>query len=208
MKVTPEEYIAVLQNAFNKHYHEGSDVWSDDPEMRVVPSLIQGQLKLPATTIALDIGCGIGWDTDYFSRIYQQATGIDLYQHENWVTLQKKRLNVAFYQTGYFEFDPGQSFDLILDNGCFHHQHPEHYQAYLDKVTTMLAAGGWYAISTFKNDTKTKYWDPNGRLHRYFTDVEFSETLEQANLKVHHEIDIYRAVHQDYYRLSLCQPFA
>ena len=205
MDIDGKTYLTVLANAFGKHYRESTDEWSRDQEMRSFPAFIQGQLKLPGTARALDIGCGAGADVEYFSQIYGHVVGVDFYPHDDWTTISRRQSNIQFVCCGFLEYSCESSFDLVFDNGCFHHQHPEHYKIYLDKVGSIMNVNCCFVLSTFKNPEIREYVDQNGRLHRYFTDGELREILGASGFRVFKEFDAYRAMKGDYYRLSFCR---
>ncbi len=201
----PIEYLATLCKAYRKQYTEYSDEWSRDLQMRVLPSLVQGQLKLASSASALDIGCGSGQDVAYFAGIYSQVVGIDIYQHENWEDIEQAQLNVEFHCCDLLGFATPRKFDVVMDNGCFHHQHPAQYQEYLQKIKSLMAANGAFVLSTFKNPAKTAVIDANGRLHHYFSDAQLHEILHAQGFVLTQEFDIYRPAKKDYYRLSFCK---
>ena len=202
MNVSIEQYQQVLEKAFSKHYYEGSDVWSNDVEMRCFPALIQGVLKLDSDSTVLDIGCGAGADIEYFAGIFKMAMGIDIYYHNNWNHIHLAYPNARFFNHSFDSFETDIQFDIILDNGCFHHQHPDQRIPYLQKISSLLNQQGCYALSTFKNETKSEFLDGNGLLHKYFKNEELHNIIADAGLIVFYEFDIYRKRHNDYYRLS------
>lgn len=202
------DYQQTLKSAFDRHYITGTDVWSADQEMRCFPPLIQGALKLGPDAVTLDIGCGTGADTSYFSSIYQLAIGIDIVEHANWKRILQKFPNVQFIATTFQDFHPNLRFDLILDNGCFHHQHPEVRVAFLDKTKSLLRPGGHFALSTFKCDTIDEFWDDHGRLHKYFKDRELHDLLTSAGFAIVEEMNIFRRRTNNYYRFTLCKAYA
>lgn len=197
-----KEYFRVLRNAFAKHYREQSDEWTRDAAMRVLPALVQGYLKLPAGTRVLDIGCGCGADVEYLARIFSHAAGVDLYAHDDWSAIEGRRPNAAFHATAFLRFTADTPFDLVLDNGCLHHQHPDEYDLYLKHLAGLLSREGYLVLSTFKSDRQGEFIDGNGRLHRYFSDAELHGLLSASGFGVVHEHDIYRITKGDYYRIT------
>lgn len=201
-------YHETLKSAFAKHYQEQSDVWSAELAMRIFPSIIVGSIKgqpFPLKKV-LDIGCGAGDDCQYVSKISEQIVGIDLYQHPNWETVQAENPNIQFIHTDFATFDTELKFDLILDNGCFHHQHPNYQLKYLNKVCNLLNEDGYFGLSTFKNDNKSELWDSNGRLHKYFSDEELLHLMNCAGFSMFKTVTIYRIQTKDYYRFSVFRP--
>lgn len=210
LQETPACYLDTLKAAFTRHYEERSDVWTEDPAMRVVPALIEGQLKLAGRESSksiqvLDLGCGQGLDSAWFANVYGRVTGVDLYPHAYWPTLREQYQNLSLVEADVLAYRSSERYELIVDNGCFHHQHPELYIAYLQHVKGFMAPGGTLVLNTFKNPGYTSRVDLNGRLHRYFSDQELYGLLALAGLDVFQETDIYRVRHGDYYRLSFVQ---
>ncbi len=198
-------YLGVLSRAFDRHYAEGSDVWTDDLAMRASPPIVQGRLKLPRATRVLDVGCGAGRDTLWFAGAFAEAVGIDLHAHAEWEEIGRRAPNVRFLREGLLEHEPERPYGLVFDNGCFHHQHPDHYGAYLARAAHVLADGGTFVLSTFKNPELRERVDDNGRLHRYFTDEELHGVLDAAGFTVFHELDLYRVRPRDFYRLTFAR---
>jgi SAM-dependent methyltransferase len=173
--------------------------------MRAIPALIQGQLKLPPTVRALDVGCGAGCDVEFFSHIYRYVVGVDFYEHERWKIIGAEKNNVEFHCTAFLDYEENSTFDLVLDNGCFHHQHPQEQAPYLIKISEVTTPGGWFVMSTFKSFDPREAVDVNGRIHRWFSDDELTELINDAGFKISQQIDIYRPIKKDFYRLVFCQ---
>ena len=151
----------------------------------------------------LDVGCGAGRDVAYFADVFDTVVGIDIYPHADWEAVTRRAANVRFVSEGLLEHDG--TYDLVVDNGCFHHQHPDVVRAYLDRVARMAAGGGFYVLSTFKNAGLASRVDANGRLHRYFLDGELQHELEGSGFAVFDEMDVWRNRHRDFYRLTFCK---
>jgi SAM-dependent methyltransferase len=201
--VKMDEYRCVLEKAFRKHYAEKSDIWTGDDMLRVVPALIQGFIKLPKKTRFLDIGCGTGSDVEYFASIVQFAVGIDLIASDKWRLVQARVGNAVFYEVEVIEFESDDKFDLILDNGCFHHQDEGKYEGYFEKVSSLLADNGFFAVCTFKKAVGGKWIDGNGRIHRYFMDDEIHLLLARFGFSVKYEVDLFRKKNGEFYRLTI-----
>jgi len=185
--------------AFNQHYTEGSDVWTHDGNMRVLPDIVAREVGLPRDGSVLDIGCGAGDDVRRYAKSCRSVVGIDLFAHDAWDGVRDA--NVAFHQVDFLSFSPSTRFERIVDNGCFHHQHPEDYEAYLTKIRSMLTDDGVFVLSTYKNDNKVEWVDRKGRLHRVFDDRELRELLEQNALRVCGQQDLH-CRGADYYRVT------
>lgn len=201
------EYFDVLQKAFNKQYIEASDEWTQDAEMRCVPSLIQGTLKNNHNISVLDLGCGAGYDSTYFASIYDSVIGLDIYDHPQWQLIKNNYKNIDFHCCDFFSFEFNKKFDLILDNGCFHHQDPDYYIKYFEKISSLMKDDSKFVLSTFKNINNSSELkvDVNGRMHKYFSDNELMQLLKKCNLRVFKEIDIFRIKKDNYYRLTFIE---
>lgn len=201
------EYRQVLRTAYTAHYEDGSDIWTGDVAMRCVPSLVQGYLKLGPNARILDVGCGAGRDAAYFGALADSVVGIDVYQHPGWPAIERGSAGkVRFVCADLLGYDSQSDWDLILDNGCFHHQHPDEAMAYLHKVVTLLSPSGCFVLLTFLNPTRATYVDFHGRLHRYLSDTELRTSLQRAGMRVVRNIELYRGHPDDYYRLSFIRP--
>jgi cyclopropane fatty-acyl-phospholipid synthase-like methyltransferase len=204
----PGRYLGIIRDAFGRHYGELSDVWTRDREMRTFPAITRERLTLPAAARVLDVGCGSGQDVEYFARVCGSVVGIDLHPHPDWDGVQQRAPNARFIGVDLLGHTPDAPYDLVFDNGCFHHQHPEHYRAYLDRVARLLAGGGSYVLSTFKNPDTPRRVDAYGRLHRYFSDAELHGELAASGLRVVDELEVWkgrRDQHGEFYRLTFCR---
>lgn len=197
-------YKQTVKNAFQRHYDENSDVWSNDIGMRVLPLLVQGKLNLNKENRILDIGCGSGADALIYSQFCKNVIGVDICHHSSWNEIQSNISNVMFKRTDYFEFYDEHPFDVIVDNGCMHHQLKEDLPAYLNKIRSSLTPGGCFVASTFCDYAKPSYIDDFNRIHHYFTNDEINEYINNALLKVIDTILIYRPKYNNYYRISFC----
>jgi cyclopropane fatty-acyl-phospholipid synthase-like methyltransferase len=206
-------YQNILIKAFTKQYLEQSDEWTYESEMRVVPSLIQRELTLKKDISVLDIGCGAGHDIEYFSKHYTSVVGVDLYPHPRYLQVLKNNKNVAFKFAEFMGLKFSQKFGLILDNGCFHHQHPSEYKNYLGKIHSLMGKESVFVLSTFNEEDRPplklihQLIDHNGRIHRYFNDRELKNLLEGQSFEVFKHINISRSQRHKSYRLYFCRQF-
>ncbi len=198
--------MSVLDSAYGTQYGQATDEWTDDQSMRCVPALVQGRLKLPSSARALDVGCGTGRDVEYLSGFLRSVTGIDIIGQDAWASIVAATPGAAFERTDLLSYQPDCRYDLVLDNGCFHHQHEAHRSPYLDRAAALTLPDGWFVLSTFKAASIDQYVDVHGRLHKYWTDDELHATLRAAAFDVVDETDIYRPTKGNYYRLSFCRP--
>ncbi|WCG82318.1 class I SAM-dependent DNA methyltransferase [Pectobacterium sp. A5351] len=199
-----KDYNMVIEQAFQQHYTEQSDVWTTDIGMRILPLLIQGKLRLSEHSRVLDIGCGSGLDTLIYSELSSQVTGIDIYAHPEWQSIQEQFYNITFYRANFLQH-PIDEYDLVIDNGCFHHQANENLLTYLLKVKEILSDNGHFVLSTFYDPTTLTYVDNYERIHHYFSDQDIEQRLNSAGFNIMDTIYIYRKRYKNYYRISFCK---
>lgn len=105
---------------------------------------------------ALDIGCGNGRNTRYLSKQGFDATGIDISSESiEWANqiVCGDKYAPRFKAKSLFEFEAeDQSFDLILDSGCFHHIKPHQRERYLKRIEELLKDDGYYLMTCFNLD--------------------------------------------------------
>ncbi|MEQ9899754.1 class I SAM-dependent methyltransferase [Pectobacterium punjabense] len=199
-----KDYNMVIEQAFQQHYTEQSDVWTTDIGMRILPLLIQGKLRLSGHCRVLDIGCGSGLDTLIYSELSSQVTGIDIYDHPEWWSIQEKFDNITFYRANFLQH-PIDEYDLVIDNGCFHHQANENLLTYLLKVKEILSDNGHFILSTFYDPATLTYVDNYERIHHYFSDQDIEQKLNSAGFNIMDTVYIYRKRYKNYYRISFCK---
>lgn len=102
---------------------------------------------------ALDVGCGNGRNTWYLAGQGFDATGIDISSESiDWAKgAACDSGNIPYFEKkSLFEFEAeNQSFDLILDSGCFHHIKPHQREFYLRKIQKLLKNDGYYLMTCF-----------------------------------------------------------
>lgn len=212
LEADPQRYLDGMRHAFDAHYAEGSDVWTADAQMRGFPADIEARVGLSPDATVLDVGCGAGLDVAWFASRCGLAVGLDLHAHPGWAHLQAARHNARFLAGDLLAFEPQADlparYDVVFDNGCFHHQHPEHERPWLLKVARLLAPGGVHVVSTFKNPNLRQQVDGYGRLHRYYADDELRAVMAAAGLRVTDEIEVWQPRRREFYRLTFARSAA
>lgn len=105
----------------------------------------------------LDVGCSIGIETMYLSKQGLDATGID-FVHET-INIAKQLTNLTgskakficgdFLETD-FSKDKGL-YDLIIDQGCFHHFPVAERTKYAQKINYLLKENGLFFLRSFSD---------------------------------------------------------
>lgn len=184
-------YLEKMRMAFQEHYEQRTDMWSTDPSLTdaAVMSLKAWRSREKnALASVLDIGCGNGRALEHLSGL-SAYVGIDLYEHEEWEGLQKREtVPVYFVHQDFMSWSMdqgrGMQFDLILDHGCFHHQHPDDHERYLKQVSSLLHEGGVFSLVVWGEQWKTGLIGEDGRFHFSFSDSQLGEKICTSGLEL------------------------
>jgi hypothetical protein len=89
--------------------------------------------------------------------------------------------------TSFLEFNEKNNYkyDLILDNGCFHHQSSLYFSSYLNKVRELMNdKHSIYSLVVWNEQFCTNNIDHEGRYHHFFLVQEILALLSESFLKV------------------------
>lgn len=189
LEISCDDYRRTLVRSFRQHYASREDVWSSDPALREVGRLALQRLASPGAMM-LDIGTGRGRDAELFCAAGHFVTGVDLIE-----TREASRLQAVYSkQFRYLICDifdsqiPCGSFDLTLDNGCFHHQQADRQLPYLRRVRRLLKPKGVLVLSVFTRDREehpSKIWvAPDGRVTHVLCASDLVSLLRDAGFDV------------------------
>lgn len=155
---------------------------------------------------ALDIGCGNGRNSRYLASQGFWVTGIDFSEQSiRWAkSLTAKEENINFQCTSMLEYTAdANSFDFILDSGCFHHIKPHRREQYLSGILNCLKEDGYFLMTCFNPDGGANISDYDVYrdysmhgglgfseykikkiLSNYFDIVDFRKMKETDNIKI------------------------
>lgn len=171
-------YADLLRSDFKDHYVGGRDVWTAEQAMREAPLLLLEALAgRAAAAHVLDVGAGRGRDAALLAAAGCRVTGIDLVESTEWAALSARTDGRVRFDTCSLADLPGEAvYDAVLDNGCLHHQHPDDYSPYLDRVRELLLPGGLFTVSVFASadGPGRLYANSAQRLYREFTEEELT----------------------------------
>ena len=124
----------------------------------------------------LDIGCG----RDLKSlKFFKQHTflGVDIVDNN---IFPKK----FFIHGNFLTLDFTQKFDLILDNGCFHHQKEKELEKYLKKIHETLSINGHFSCCTWTSSFQRSDLNDKRDNHYYESVDKMELILKKVNLHI------------------------
>ena len=203
-------YRNVLNTSFVHRYGNGEDEWSWDIGMAKAARVVLEHLGDRSDQLILDVGVGRGRDASELIQAGHRVTGLDIVENSSWPLLRKRwgeRLELVPCALQDWQPTLLRQFDAALDNGCFHHQHPEEWQSYLDDLRRHVRPGGLIAINVFGVDASnlTPGWREmdNRRQGYFFTEQGIRDTLEGFGLTWERLITIERQHGDAVYLLAL-----
>ncbi len=193
----PAQYLRRLRLNYAERYGHGRDPWTREEAMRAAAPILAEHLAGRPGAHVLDIGAGRGRDSQTLLECGFRVTGIDFVETAEWQALAERYgERIRFQATDFQAFAADAPFDGILDNGCFHHQHPDDYAAYLAKIRSLLAADGVVTLSVFlcSDPTGSLQLAPDGGLYRYFTPRELTALCASSGLVLLDQAEIPRKI--------------
>ncbi|MGJ5893760.1 class I SAM-dependent methyltransferase [Streptomyces sp. V2] len=207
-------YADVLRTDFQDHYARGRDVWTAERAMREAPRLLLAALgDRTEGPHVLDVGTGHGRDAAILADAGCRVTGIDLVESPEWTQLSARTEGRARFDACSLDDLAGTAvYDAVLDNGCLHHQHPDGYSRYLDRVRELLVPGGLFTVSVFESaDGPGRLFANDARrLYREFTEEELTGlvlahgftpvevlSVPRGTANLHYLVGIYRTPFED-----------
>jgi cyclopropane fatty-acyl-phospholipid synthase-like methyltransferase len=110
---------------------------------------------IPVGSKILEIGCGLGSESVFMAARGMDVTALDISEaavnrgkqiadaygiHVNWIAAD-------LLETDLFNED----FDILTDQGCFHHMHENERELYMKKVVKYLKPGGMFILRSFSD---------------------------------------------------------
>ncbi len=196
------EYSEVLVREFTARYKDGRDPWSGEAAMCVAADLLLSEM--PEAGYVLDAGTGRGHHAHRIASAGHRVLGADLVCTPEWDELARQCQGLAFTQSAILGLAAVGPFDAVLDNGCFHHQHPGSYATYLAKLHGMLHEGGLLVLLVYsaKGAAGRLYRNNDDRLHRQFTPAELDECVEPTGFRVTRRLEVERSLPGRFYLVT------
>jgi len=187
LEVDANAYTRQLVDSFRERYQCGRDSWTEEPAMARVAEILLASLP-PGPHRVLDVGTGRGRDVELFLRAGHQATGLDIVSVPEWQALRERwGTAVTLVESPFTAFRCDLPFTAVLDNGCFHHQHPSEYATYLAHMRDLMDPGALALFSVFTPDEETEpgamFLTSEGRINREFSALQLVTLAEQAGFE-------------------------
>lgn len=114
--------------------------------------------KFPLASNVLDVGCGFGTEAVFLARHGHHVIGVDTDATIIGKAKEYAKLLDTFVDFRVCNFlktveqsELFSRFDIVIDQGCFHHILPQDRQAYKNAVVHCLKNGGKYLMRGFSN---------------------------------------------------------
>ncbi|MCX4696586.1 class I SAM-dependent methyltransferase [Streptomyces sp. NBC_01408] len=202
-------YREIVRSSFQQWYKDNRDSWSGaTTNDRVTHFAIAAAPTDQETeadsgpTRVLDIGCGRGLQTASLAEwLEADVTGLDLL--DVWDTPEVAHGSIRFHQGDFLGFH-AEGLDLLVDNGCLHHQRREDWPAWVEHGRKMLRPGGAWVVSVFLSPDGriTPHTLPDGRLNWWLTEDLVVELYEAGGLRFTGRLEIDRRFEYEGHQLK------
>lgn len=124
---------------------------SNLPDASLVAWDLAGHFSGPLNRTALDVGCGLGRNSQWLAARGFSVTGIDIAPDAIAEAVRRSPgPATTFLQRDFVREDvDGAPFGVVYDSGCFHHLAPHRRISYMRSLDACLAPGGLFGICTF-----------------------------------------------------------
>ncbi|GHE75458.1 class I SAM-dependent methyltransferase [Streptomyces vinaceus] len=191
-------YREVVRNSFKQWYKNNRDSWSGTTtndrvtHFAVAAAPTDDQQPGSGPARVLDIGCGRGLQTASLAEwLEAEVTGLDLL--DVWDTPEVAHGSIRFHQGDFLAFR-AEGLDLLVDNGCLHHQRREDWAPWVEHGRKMLRPGGVWVVSVFLSPDGeiTPHPLADGRLNWWLTEELVTELYEANGFRFTGRLEIDR----------------
>lgn len=119
--------------------------WHSEEPTSILPLALESGWISPGNRV-LEVGCGLGTNTEWLARHGLDVTAIDLSRAAIWRTrrrLRKKSLTAKLYQADFLRGLEEKPFDVVLDRATLHSFPKGEYRArFAAQLGSMVKLGG------------------------------------------------------------------
>lgn len=188
-----DEYLSVLLQSFQWRYANKYDSWSPgrsgDRGLDAAYAMMLSSAGEGGRSRVLDIGTGTGERLARYLPDQCIAIGLDLIGQPMWPALADGYDGtLTFEEANFFTWTPpAMKFDVVIDSGIMHHQHPSTYRIYLEKIREILAPEGVFGVLVYKEQEQRSKGSmqktDHGRLCKNFTEPELRRLLSLSGFE-------------------------
>lgn len=181
------DYRRVVSASFDAWYSQGRDSWTGAETNDHVTRFVLEAAPPPTgpRRRVLDIGCGRGLQTAALADgLDADVVGLDLLDVLN--APAPRRGHVSFHQGDFLEYTD-RGLDLVVDNGCLHHQRRQDWPGWAAHGKELLRPGGVLVVSVFLSPHGEIAALPqeDGRLNWWLTEESVTELFTAAGFTPH-----------------------
>lgn len=152
-----------MERIYRKANAPSDLLWhSEEPS----PFLIEAMNKRTKPGKALDLGCGAGIFSVYIAKAGFDVTGVDFIPEALEMAKEvakKEGVQVRWLQADLLNWEPNETFDIILDSGCLHTI--SETERFKRNVVSWLAPDGDFILGHFGRRSFFD-WRPMGPIRR------------------------------------------
>jgi cyclopropane fatty-acyl-phospholipid synthase-like methyltransferase len=176
-----KETISFYSNSYSKE--DGTILkWSAASANPEIVSLVYNGVIKEKSKI-LEVGCGLGAESIFLAARGMNVTAMDL--SEDAIEKCKKISEVYSLNINWMVHDLlgeelfDEEFDIITDQGCFHHMHEDEREIYANRIYKYLKPGGMIVLRAFSDKI------PGGPQPRRISSDDMIDTLN-SKFKLEH----------------------
>jgi cyclopropane fatty-acyl-phospholipid synthase-like methyltransferase len=193
------DYRAKVIESFQDFYTTGRDRWTASETAEQVTAFAVAAVGEGAGAgrqrRVLDVGCGRGHQAARFAELLDaEVTGVDLLAVADPPPPPRGSVRFVVQDFLSYEADP---FDLVVDNGCLHHQQPGDWAGWVAHGADLVRDDGVWVVSSFLSPTGEVSFhpQPNGRQNVWFTSEAVIDLFAAGGLRFRDELVIDRRFH-------------
>lgn len=177
--------------SFRKRYAHGLDTWSTYSYLKECIRVFLDKYDSGQPRHFFEVGIGSGISSEQILEKGHYLTGIDVAENKNWRVLREKwgaQFDAA--KEDIISYRASRTYDVVVDNGCFHHLEPELYGQALANIIALMHPESLFLLAVFREDNAeaaeghVEMIDAGMRRCKFFTQAEITRLLRQHQLVV------------------------